>query len=168
MNKEYIHYSVDVASEICAKLSEGESLRSIVKLPNMPSSSCVFKWLATNQEFRAMYEKAKEESADAHVEDILDIADNQVEQPLLVDGVPLMVDDKMVMVKDMVSVNHAKLRIDARKWLAIKLKPKKYGDKIMQEVTGKDGGAIETADMSEREIGRRIAFELAKAARAVE
>jgi hypothetical protein len=34
-----------------------------------------------------------------------------------------------------------------------------------QEITGKDGGAIETADMSERELARRIAFALAKGAR---
>ena len=33
------------------------------------------------------------------------------------------------------------------------------------ELTGKNGGAIETADMSERELGRRIAFALAKAAK---
>lgn len=30
------------------------------------------------------------------------------------------------------------------------------------EITGKDGGAIETTDMTEREIARRIAFALAK------
>ena len=31
-----------------------------------------------------------------------------------------------------------------------------------QEITGKDGGAIETSDMSERELARRIAFALRK------
>lgn len=39
---------------------------------------------------------------------------------------------------------------------------------VKQEVTGKDGGAIEVSDMSEREIARRIAFALAKGVRDVE
>lgn len=34
-----------------------------------------------------------------------------------------------------------------------------------QELTGKNGGAIETSDMSERDLARRIAFALAKGAR---
>lgn len=40
-----------------------------------------------------------------------------------------------------------------------------YNAATKQEITGKDGGAIETADMSERELARRIAFALAKGAR---
>jgi hypothetical protein len=37
-----------------------------------------------------------------------------------------------------------------------------YGDKVTQEITGKDGGAIETKDMSSNDVARRIAFALAK------
>ena len=40
-----------------------------------------------------------------------------------------------------------------------------YNEPIKTELTGKDGGAIETSDMSERELARRIAFALAKGAR---
>lgn len=155
-------YSTDLASRICEGLSEGQSLRSICRSDDMPSLSTVFNWLRIHKEFLEQYAIAKEESADAMVEDMLDIADNQVEQPLLVDGIPMSVDGKVVMVKDAVSVNHAKLRVDTRKWAASKLKPKKYGDRITQELTGKDGGAIEIADMSDREMARRIAFALAK------
>jgi hypothetical protein len=35
-----------------------------------------------------------------------------------------------------------RLRVDARKWVAAKLLPKKYGDRIQQEVSGPDGGPI--------------------------
>ena len=41
-------------------------------------------------------------------------------------------------------VQRSKLRVDARKWLMSKMKPKKYGEKVSQEITGKDGGPIET------------------------
>jgi hypothetical protein len=38
------------------------------------------------------------------------------------------------------------LRVDTRKWMAGKLAPKKYGEKVTQEITGNDGGPIEMSD----------------------
>jgi len=43
--------------------------------------------------------------------------------------------------------------------------PKKYGDKISQEISGKDGGPIETKELSDNEVARRMAFLLTKAAK---
>jgi len=119
-------------------------MRSVSRDDAMPSMSILFKWLRTNEEFLQQYTKAKEESADALVEDMLDIADNQVAQPILVDGLPVEVDGDIVRAVDGPSVQHAKLRVDTRKWAASKLKPKKYGEKISQEITGANGGPIET------------------------
>ena len=135
-------YSPELADRICARLAEGESVRSIGRDETMPATSTIFLWLRAHKDFSEQYAIAKEESADALVEDIIDIADNQVSQPLLVDGVPVMVDDKPVMIIDNVSVNHAKLRVDARKWTASKLKPKKYGEKVQSEVSGPGGGPV--------------------------
>lgn len=39
-------------------------------------------------------------------------------------------------------ISRARLRVDARKWIASKLKPKKYGDKQSVAVTDPDGGPI--------------------------
>ena len=36
-------------------------------------------------------------------------------------------------------INRSRLRVDTRKWLASKVIPKIYGDKVHQEVTGADG-----------------------------
>lgn len=43
-----------------------------------------------------------------------------------------------------------RLALDARKWYLSKLLPKKFGDKMHTELTGKDGGPIrtETTDVS--------------------
>lgn len=38
-----------------------------------------------------------------------------------------------------------------------------WADKVINEHTGKDGGPIETADVTDQEAARRIAFTLAKA-----
>jgi len=123
-------YTPELADLVCARLAEGESMRSVGRDESMPCTTSLFKWLREIPEFAQQYAKAKEESADAMAEDSLDIADNQVEQPLIVDGLPLQIDGKVVMIKDAVSVNHAKLRIDTRKWYASKLKPKKYGERL--------------------------------------
>ena len=130
-------YTLPLSDKICERLASGESMRSISRDENMPCMSSLFKWLREHEEFSQQYAKAKEESADALVEDMLDIADNQASRQASIDGIPLKDgDDNPVMVMDAVSVNHARLRVDTRKWSASKLKPKKYGDKLQTEHTG--------------------------------
>lgn len=127
-------------------------MRSISRDESMPAMSTLFKWLREAPGFSEQYAKAKEESADALVEDMLDIADNQVSQPLIVDDLPLLIDGKPVLIKDAVSVNHARLRVDTRKWAASKLKPKKYGD----HATLKLGGNVGLTDLSEEELDSKL------------
>lgn len=43
--------------------------------------------------------------------------------------------------------------------------PEEFADRVVNEHTGKDGGAIETRDLSATEAARTIAFALAKGAR---
>ena len=148
-------YTQELADIVCERLALGESMRSVARDEAMPAVSTLFKWIRELPEFSAQYDKAKIESADCLVEDMLDIADNQAAQDVTIDG-------ETFSAVTAVGVSHAKLRVDTRKWAASKLKPKKYGEKIAQEITGKDGGAIEVADMSDREIARRLAFTLTK------
>jgi hypothetical protein len=70
----------------------------------------VFRWLADEerQTFREQYARAREEQAECLADEIVGIADGDNE-----DADP----------------QRDKLRVDARKWVAAKLKPKKYGDK---------------------------------------
>ena len=129
-------YSLDLADRICERLAAGESMRSVSRDPDMPCMATLFKWIREIEEFSQQYAKAKTESADALVEDMLHIADNEATQELTIDG-------NKVTVKDGASVAHARLRVDTRKWAASKLKPKKYGEKIQQEITGENGGPVE-------------------------
>lgn len=113
-------YTKEKAAEICARLVNGESLRSICRDDNMPDVKTVYLWMAQNETFLQQYTKAKEDQADTLQEDILDIADTEPMQ---------VVDDKGVARIDSAHVNWMRLRIDSRKWIASKLKPKKYGDR---------------------------------------
>jgi len=136
-------YSQELTDRICERLANGESMRSICRDESMPVMSTIFKWMREHEEFSNQYATATDMRAEAMVEDCLDIADNIDGQPVMIDGVPLVIDGKPVCVIDNVSVQHAKLRVDTRKWHASKLKPKKYGDKVSQEVSGPNGGPIE-------------------------
>ena len=51
-------------------------------------------------------------------------------------------------------------RVDTRKWLLSKALPKISGDKLTAEVTGQDGGPIETSH-APVEVAWRLAFLLA-------
>lgn len=115
-------YSDAKALEICRRLSEGESLRSICRDETMPDKTTVLRWLSLHADFRTQYAHAREMQTEFWAEEILDIADDGSNDTY--------VDEKGNERVDHDVVNRSKLRVDTRKWLMSKLAPKKYGDKI--------------------------------------
>lgn len=115
-------YTQELADKICEQLALGKSMRTVVKENNdIPAMSTIFLWLRKHKDFSEQYEKAKQEASDALVDEMQAIADNEVVMITREDG---------SIVPDSGSVQHARLRIDTRKWIASKLKPKKYGDRV--------------------------------------
>lgn len=134
-------YTEEMATLICARIASGESVRTITRDDNMPAMSTVFVWLAKHDAFAEQYARARETQADAIFEEILDIADDGTNDWME------RRDDKGAVASWQVNGEHiqrSKLRVDARKWMAGKLAPKKYGEKAALELTGKDGGVIKT------------------------
>jgi hypothetical protein len=98
-----------LADEITERIADGESLRKICKGGTMPNRATVLRWLDERPSFAAKYERARELQAD-HMDDlILEAAENTDS-----DNAPAQ-----------------RVKIDAYKWRASKLKPKKYGDKTL-------------------------------------
>ncbi len=118
-------FTKELGDEICAKLAMGESLRTVLKEDKMPSMQTVFNWLRTKEGFVDQYARAKEESADALSDEILDIADDGSN-----DWMEIHKGGYTSTIVDQEAVQRSKLRVDTRKWIASKLKPKKYGDKL--------------------------------------
>lgn len=102
-------YTDDLGYEICSRVADGEPMRSIAMSEHMPNKATIFKWIREIEDFSVSYNLAKEECADAMVEDILSIADN-------LEG----------------DTNRDNLRINSRKWIAGKLK-RKYSDRVQNE-----------------------------------
>lgn len=118
-------YSQELADEICAQLAEGKSLRSVCKAESMPSTTTVFGWMRRHPEFLNQYARAKDESADALVDEMLDIADEATN-----DWMEVHDPENPGYRFNGEHVNRSRLRVDTRKWVASKLKPKKYGEKL--------------------------------------
>ena len=126
------YFSIEYSNQFAK--SNGESLRAICKDESMPCRSNVFRWLLSDSKlyegFRDQYALARQIQAECLFDDINEIADKESQTPLVVEG-KLIYDEngKPVMITDMVGINHAKLRIDSRKWTVSRLLPRKYGDK---------------------------------------
>lgn len=123
-------YTQELADRFCTEIATGSSLRTACKADDMPAPSTIFKWIREHEEFSKQYAKATEERTEAMSEDILDIADNGTNDYMESE------DGKMQYNGD--SVQRARLRVDTRKWLMSKMKPKKYGDKLDMTTNGKD------------------------------
>lgn len=100
-----------------------------------PDYKTVMSWLQKEDGFLPKYERARESQADFLADEIVSIADGA-------DG------------ESAEAVAKARLRVDARKWVAAKLKPKKYGDKLDVE----HGGTIGHAHMTLDELRQRLAM----------
>lgn len=120
-------YTEEMAGIICERIANGESLKAICEEEGMPDKSTVFRWLAASDSFRDKYALAREAQADALFDDILSIADdgrNDWMERKNGDG------ENIGWQENGEALRRSQLRIDARKWMAGKLRPKKYGEKL--------------------------------------
>lgn len=130
-------YSGDIAAIICERIADGNSLRTICAEDGMPNKATVLRWISSKDAFRDQYARAREAQADALFDEILAIAD----APLIGEKIKIDKDgNKEITRGDM--IEHRRLQVDTRKWMASKLLPKKYGDKQQLEHSGVDGAPL--------------------------
>lgn len=105
-------FTEELADEICKRLSLGETLRTIIATsPHMPDRVTIYRWLDCHEKFRNQYTHARAEQADYYAEQIVDEAFSSHDAQI------------------------GRLRVDALKWAASKMAPKKYGEKIELETS---------------------------------
>lgn len=115
-------YTPELAALICERLSEEEGgLVEVCKADDMPSRSSVYLWLSQHKEFSDMYARAREDLG-------VVVAHRGVKEAI-----------------DAKDASLGRLQFDARKWLASKLAHKQFGDKFTTELTGADGGPIQSS-----------------------
>lgn len=143
-----VEYSPKLAETICERLALGESLRKICRDDGYPNTTTIFRWLKRYPEFFEAYNIAREFHVDLIEDELIEIADGA--------GIDLREDGTV----NHDVINRDRLKVDTRKWYLGKQRPKKWGDKVAAEVTGKDGAPLVNIDMEA--IARWLAFETSK------
>lgn len=117
-------YSDPIADEICARLSSGDSLKTICSDETMPARSTVYLWLVANEAgFSDKYARAKSAQQEAAVDELAEVAEKTLRGEF--------------------DPQAARVYADIIKWRAARLAPKKYGDKVTTEHTGPGGGPVQ-------------------------
>jgi hypothetical protein len=122
-------FTAEIADDILERLASGESLVQICSRDEMPGLRTVMRWAAENHDFGTEYARAREAQAEVMDDKILTAAGKAKEDP-----------------------QAARVEIEAYKWRAAKLAPKRYGDKI--DVTT---GGEAMNNMDETAVAARVA-----------
>jgi hypothetical protein len=104
-------------AEITTRISGGKSLSTVLKEPNMPGWATFQDMLKINEQLRVAYDKAVQDRADKLADEIIELSDAVMPEGLRGPEASAWVQQK-------------RLQVDARKWVASKLKPRTYGDRI--------------------------------------
>ncbi len=133
---------------ICERVADCHFLHDIAKDVGVSRGSMV-KWLGAGSN-ADLYARAREAQADRMAEDILQIADDGTRDTYI--------DSEGRERTDQDVIARSRLRVDARKWLAAKMAPKKYGEKLA--IGGADDlPPIKT--LSDEELNAKIAAKMA-------
>jgi len=116
----------EIFNDVLERIEQGESLRSVLRDSDKPSSRTFYKWLDEDDERVKQYAHACQERAVAKFESIEQDYNEKPER------------DKDSGKIDPAWVNLQRLKIDSKKWELSKLNPKKYGDKVETTLQGGD------------------------------
>lgn len=118
-----MEFDQEIADKICQLIvTSNVGIVKILKDNDLPSWWTISKWLNENDTFAIQYARAREAQADFLAGEITEIADDSKNDTII--------DDKGREQINSEWVNRSRLRVDARKWQASKLAPKKYGDRL--------------------------------------
>ena len=121
-------YTPELGAEICDAIASSElGLCHLVDMnPHWPMRSTIFLWRRTHSDFSDMYTRAKEDQVEVSVEHMQEIMNEPHKYEDFETGF-IKLDHHML-----------RLKMDAIKWQAAKLKPKKFGDTKTEEAQHKD------------------------------
>lgn len=117
-------YTNKLAKEICDKIASSSkgTKKLCAEHAHWPCQDTLFTWLKRYPEFSEQYAQAKICQIELLVDEIMEISDDASQDQY--------VNELGVLVPNSPAINRARLKVDTRKWLASKLVPKVYGNKI--------------------------------------
>jgi hypothetical protein len=123
-SEEGFSFDAGKALPVLMAMEEGMSLRAACEHFDLAPSTFL-RWVDGDEELAEQYARARERLLDAKAEELEEIG------------------ERAAAARTGVEVAGLRLLSDNRKWLLSKLAPKKYGDKVIQEHTGPNGGPLQ-------------------------
>ena len=122
-------YTDEIGREICETIAHtSKGLRRLCEeKDHWPNQATIYDWRERNPQFDEQYVKARQRQADFFIEEIMEISDSIAND--------IGSDDKGNPIQNTVHVQRSRLRVDTRKWIASKVYPKYYGDKVENNTT---------------------------------
>lgn len=116
----------EILAKVVDKMIDGQSVRSIcMNDTDMPDRVTLLRWMNEDKEFAATIARARELQAEALHDDMAEMCRK--------------------MESGEIDYNTGKAIIWAKQWSASRMNRARYGDKLVQEVTGADGQALALA-----------------------
>lgn len=135
-------YTEELADEICTRLAEGEGLKTICRSNGMPDAHTVRDWAFDEAHpFAPRYARARDLQAEHYAELMRTVSAAPVPEKTDADGNPRA--DLM-----RVELERRKQEVDGLKWITSRLAPKRWGDRVTQEVSGPGGGPVEHKEIT--------------------
>lgn len=124
----------ELVQRINELLVEGNSMASICRMDGMPSYVTVWNWEQSDPEFLNTSLSARERGTHYMADDCLRISDDLDLDP-----------------------RHKHIMVDTRLRLIGKWNRKMYGDKVQQELVGKDGAELKLSNLDDDALDAKVA-----------
>jgi len=130
-------------SEFCDHITAGGHLAEFCRERGFSYTS-MQRWINADPGRTVLYARAREDRADKLADEMVAISD-EATVAATHDG------ENVTLALDSAAIQRNRLRVDARKWIAAKLKPRTYGDKldVTQNVTMNN---VPDADLTSRAL----------------
>lgn len=125
--------SAKLASNVCLAISEGISLNRFCRHSNL-SRGFIENWLRSDSAFQSQYARAREIMANRYADDIVDLSDSATPG----------------------NAHVVRLQVDTRRWVASKLLPKVYGDRLPDLNVNTTTNVVVLSEEKTRELQERL------------
>jgi hypothetical protein len=115
-------FDPQVGDEICAKIANGMSIIRAAREAGFPGGVTIYRWAWRNEAFAEQLAIAREMQCEHYAQEIIDLSD----VPLMAKKAKKLADGS-VEVTQFDNVERTRLMMDARKWYAAHVHPRKYG-----------------------------------------
>jgi hypothetical protein len=125
--------------EIVSRVTAGKSLSTVLRDKDMPDWAGFYRMLEQDPSLRQAYDKAVQDRADRMADEILELSDEEM---------PAGLEGAMASAW----VQQKRMQVDARKWIASKLKPRTYGDRIDMTVRDERISVLDALEQAQSRV----------------